>query len=92
LAGRVAFDPVRKWGVSRTVGFCSSSWRKAAQKLKQRRVDFGQAAHIEVSGRHPHQPDVAKDGAPLTHQFDHIDAESFAFLRRGFPVILFDSA
>jgi hypothetical protein len=29
------------WGRSRTVGFRSSSCRKAAQKLKQRRVDLG---------------------------------------------------
>jgi hypothetical protein len=61
-------------GVSRTVGFCSSSWRKAAQKLKQRRVDLDRPLLLKPVADILHQPDVAKVGALLTHQFDHIDA------------------
>src|ERR1700682_4418997 len=61
-------------GISWTVGFRSSSCRKAAQKLKQRRVDFGRRLLLKPMAGILHQPDVAKVGALLTHQFDHIDA------------------
>lgn len=62
-------------GISWTVGgFRSSSCRKVAQKLKQRRVDFGRPLLLKPMAGILHQPDVVKVGALLTHQFDHIDA------------------
>jgi hypothetical protein len=74
ITNSVENDPYRKWGVSWTVGFRSSSCRKAAQKLKQRRVDLGWPLLLKPVAGILHQPDVAQVGALLAHQFDHVDA------------------
>jgi hypothetical protein len=70
----VRFGSYTGGGVIWKVGFRSLGCWKAAQKLKQRRVDLGWQLMLKPVARILDQPDVAKVGAMLTHQFDHIDA------------------
>jgi hypothetical protein len=71
---RQALTPTGSRGdFSRTVCFRSSTCRKAAQKLKQRRVDLGRPLLLKPVASILHE-NVAKVGALLAHQFDHIDA------------------